>query len=72
MSYKKLRTISIKLEEDIIDKLQQIAEALGVSRSDLIREAIKNYLNSEKVKAILEAKIMNKLINNATHHNYSN
>jgi len=53
MSYKRLRTISIKLDEEVIDKLQQLAEAFGVSRSDLIREAIAMYLSSEKAQSIL-------------------
>jgi len=54
MSYKRLRTISIKLDEEVIDKLQQLAETFGVSRSDLIREAIAMYLSSEKAQSILK------------------
>ena len=54
MPYKRLRTISIKLDEEVIDKLQQLAEVFGVSRSDLIREAIAMYLSSEKAQSILK------------------
>ncbi len=39
-----LRVITFKVEEDFLEKMDLVARRLGLSRSDLIREAIENYL----------------------------
>jgi len=39
-----LRVVTFKVEEDFLEKMDLAARRLGLSRSDLIREAIENYL----------------------------
>ena len=39
-----LRVVTLKVEEDFLEKMDLAARRLGLSRSDLIREAIENYL----------------------------
>jgi len=50
--------VSFKIEEEALEHLDRIAERLGVSRSQLIKEAIRLYLEalekgSEEKKPIL-------------------
>lgn len=39
-----LRVVTFKVEEDFLEEMDLAARRLGLSRSDLIREAIENYL----------------------------
>ncbi len=39
-----LRIVTFKVEEDFLEQIDLAARRLGLSRSDLIREAIENYL----------------------------
>ena len=40
-----MRIITFKLPEDLLEELDRYASAHGRSRSDVIREAIKSYIN---------------------------
>lgn len=40
-----LRVTAIKLDEKTLELIDEIAEELGVTRSDVIREAIREYIN---------------------------
>ena len=42
---KRPRNISFKLDEDELERLDQVAKLLNMSRSELIRAAINDYLN---------------------------
>jgi len=47
-----LRTVTFKLDEYTVNKLDAIARAKGVTRSDIIREAIMRYLDEEEKKLV--------------------
>jgi hypothetical protein len=41
-----MRTVSFKLSDDVERRLTRLAQARGVSRSALLREALERYANS--------------------------
>ncbi|MGC9147939.1 MAG: CopG family transcriptional regulator [Sulfolobales archaeon] len=57
--------VSIKLSRDILDEVDRYADMIGVTRSELIRRAIK-YILSNNVSYASEAKIKNDFNNGAT------
>jgi len=44
---KKLRPVTIKLEESLVEQLDNIAMRKGITRSELIRRAIKKYITRD-------------------------
>jgi metal-responsive CopG/Arc/MetJ family transcriptional regulator len=47
-------SISISLPEDLKAELDQLTEAEGVSRSDLVREALRDYLFVRRFRRLRE------------------
>jgi metal-responsive CopG/Arc/MetJ family transcriptional regulator len=45
-------SISISLPEDLKNELDQITQLEGVSRSDLVREALREYLFTRKFRSL--------------------
>ncbi len=41
-----LKIVTFKLDERLLERIDRIAEREGISRSEVIREAIINYLNN--------------------------
>ena len=41
---KKIKVVTFKLDVDILRELDEMAESMGVSRSELIRKAIEDFL----------------------------
>lgn len=41
---RKLRVVVFKIDEELLERLDDMARAWGVSRSEIIREAIRQYL----------------------------
>ena len=54
-----MRVVSFKVEEDLLDLLERTARKRGVSKSELIRQAIKKYLldNEEERRVIATRKV---------------
>lgn len=54
-----LRVVSFKIEVDLLDLLDRVARDKGISRSELIREALVRYLynNEDRVKVIVTRKM---------------
>ena len=54
-----MRVVSFKVEEDLLDLLERMARKKGVSKSELIRQAIKKYLldNEEERRVIATRKV---------------
>ncbi|MCS7098837.1 MAG: ribbon-helix-helix protein, CopG family [Sulfolobales archaeon] len=53
-----MRIVTFKLNEETLLKLNQVADELGISRSEVIREAISSYINKRfernvKLKRVL-------------------
>ncbi len=44
-----MRVVTFKLDEETVEKLNRVAEMLGISRSELIRAAILNYIREKAV-----------------------
>jgi metal-responsive CopG/Arc/MetJ family transcriptional regulator len=47
-------TISVSLPENLKEELDRLTQAEGVSRSDLVREALKAYLFARKFRSLRE------------------
>jgi len=47
-----LVTISLKLDEVLVKELECIARKMGVTRSDVIRDAIRRYLQELKAQGV--------------------
>ena len=47
-------SISISLPEPLKDELDRFTQLRGISRSDLVREAVREYLFSRRVRALRE------------------
>jgi len=45
-----IRVVTLKLEEELLQKLDLYAMNSGVTRSDVIREALESYLTSATIK----------------------
>ncbi|MGC9009612.1 MAG: ribbon-helix-helix domain-containing protein [Sulfolobales archaeon] len=54
--------VSIKLSRDILNEIDRYADMIGVSRSELIRRAIRHILNND-IHYVAENKIRNNLGN---------
>ena len=44
-----MRLVTFKLEEDLLERLDRVAARKRVSRSEVIREALRRYLNGCEV-----------------------
>ena len=51
-----MRVITFKIEEEVLVELDLMARSKGSTRSDLIREAIEQYLVREKQNQYVEAR----------------
>ena len=51
------RIITFKADEDLVYLLDEYASRMGVSRSEVIREAIREYLERRGVKVVLRPKL---------------
>jgi hypothetical protein len=59
MSDKKFKSMSVSMETEMIELIENASKTLGVKKSELIRELIEKYLdcvmqNSEKIPVILQ------------------
>jgi metal-responsive CopG/Arc/MetJ family transcriptional regulator len=45
-------SISISLPEELKDELDRVTESEGISRSDLVREAVREYLFARRFRAL--------------------
>ena len=45
-----MRVVSFKVDEDLLEMLEEIAKRKGMSKSELIRTAIRSYLMESKEK----------------------
>ena len=52
-----MRIVTFKVDEDLLYLLDRYARSIGVSRSDVIREAIREYLERRGVKVVLRPKL---------------
>lgn len=65
-----LRVISFKMDENLLTKLDKLAKATGMSRSELIRHAIELMLKKEEYKEkvgnisnfFVQGKLMNEIV----------
>lgn len=48
----RLRVVTVKMEEELLERVDELARELGVSRSAVIRSALELYLklNSDKLR----------------------
>ena len=52
-----MKTITLKTDDEFFDKVTELAKRLDISKSELIREAIRNYekeLQRKKLKKLLQ------------------
>jgi metal-responsive CopG/Arc/MetJ family transcriptional regulator len=54
-----MRVVSFKVEEDLLDLMERVARRKGITKSELIRQAVKKYLldNEEERRVIATRKI---------------
>lgn len=54
-----VRVVSFKVDEDLLDLMERVAKRKGITKSELIRRAIKKYLfeNKEERKVVATRKI---------------
>ncbi len=54
-----MRVVSFKVEEDLLDLMERVARRKGITKSELIRLAVKKYLydNEEERRVIATRKI---------------
>jgi len=54
-----MRVVSFKVDEDLLDLMERVARKKGITKSELIRQAVKKYLldNEEERRVIATRKI---------------
>ncbi len=54
-----MRVVSFKVEEDLLDLMERVARKKGITKSELIRQAIKKYIfaNEEDQKVVVTRKM---------------
>lgn len=54
-----VKVVSFKVEEDLLDLMERVARRKGITKSELIRQAVKKYLldNEDERKVIATRKI---------------
>ena len=54
-----MKVVSFKVEEDLLDLMERTARRKGITKSELIRQAVKKYLlvNEEERRVIATRKI---------------
>lgn len=53
-----MRVVTFKVDEFLLEELDRAAKSLGITRSEVIREALINYLRLSRKKAIDIKKVM--------------
>ena len=46
---KGLHRVELKLEADVLDELNKLAEAKSISRSELIQDVVRNYISEQNL-----------------------
>jgi len=57
----KVKSVSVKLDEDVIEQLDKYAKLYGLNRSDIIRKAIDIMIKTENEKEIVPAAKVEKI-----------
>ncbi len=54
-----MRVVSFKVEEDLLDLMERVARRKGITKSELIRQAVMKYLldNEEERRVIATRKV---------------
>ena len=52
-----MRVVSFKVEEELLDILEQYAERKRISKSELIRRALRNYIREHEEKPYITRRV---------------
>lgn len=56
-----MRAISVRIPDEMMDELEQIARISGVSTSEVVREAIGDYLSACRIDECFQARLREKM-----------